>query len=354
MKLNKSQGDLLKRVIERWEADGTIDVSTADRLKGSYTVRSFEWKELAKYSFWIAIVCGVIAVVSVLADHLIMDLLERLFLSSYSLASGVFAMGAALVYYWGWRRRKRMPYKVFSNETILFLGVLLTAVSVGYLGAALDNGSGHFSLLFLLAAVIYAVLGFYFSSVQVWVFALLSLGAWYGAETGYLSDWGNHFLGLNYPQRYVAFGGLLVACRFLLAGKKWFTTFDYSTYVVGMLYLFISLWFLSIFGNSESWIRWYSMKQVELWAWNLLILFGSVVAIFVGLKRDDAVARGFGITFFLLGIYTLYFSLLWDVMHAGLFFFILAVSFWLLGRKAEKVWNLEFLRDPKKLNDDMN
>ncbi|MFR7809238.1 MAG: DUF2157 domain-containing protein [Butyricimonas faecihominis] len=320
MKLNKSQGDLLKRVIERWEADGTIDVSTADRLKGSYTVRSFEWKELAKYSFWIAIVCGVIAVVLVLADHLIMDLLERLFLSSYSLASGVFAVGAVLVYYWGGRRRKRMPYKVFSNETILFLGVLLTAVSVGYLGAAMDNGSGHFSLLFLLAAVIYARLGFYFSSVQVWVFALLSLGAWYGAETGYLSDWGNHFLGLNYPQRYVAFGGLLVACRFLLAGKKWFTTFDYSTYVVGMLYLFISLWFLSIFGNSESWIRWYSTKQVELWAWNLLILFGSVVAIFVGLKRDDAVARGFGITFSVGYLHVVFLPAV-DVMHAGLFFY---------------------------------
>ena len=46
MKLNKSQGDLLKRVIERWEADGTIDVSTADRLKGSYTVNSYEGEEL--------------------------------------------------------------------------------------------------------------------------------------------------------------------------------------------------------------------------------------------------------------------------------------------------------------------
>ena len=138
MKLNKSLGDLLKRVIERWEADGTIDVSTADRLKGSYTVRSFEWKELAKYSFWIAIVCGVIAVVSVLADHLIMDLLERLFLSSYSLASGVFAVGAALVYYWGWRRRKRMPYKVFSNETILFFG----RVADGRLGRLLGGGYG--------------------------------------------------------------------------------------------------------------------------------------------------------------------------------------------------------------------
>ena len=72
MKLNKSQGDLLKRVIEQWEAEGTIDMGMADRLKESYTVRSFEWKELAKYSFWIAIICGVIAVVSVLADHLIM------------------------------------------------------------------------------------------------------------------------------------------------------------------------------------------------------------------------------------------------------------------------------------------
>ena len=78
------------------------------------------------------------------------------------------------------------------------------------------------------------------------------------------------------------------------------------------------------------------------------------MAIFIGLKRDDAVARGLGITFFLLGIYTLYFSLLWDVIHAGLFFFILAVSFWLLGRKAERIWHLEFLRDPKKPNDDMN
>lgn len=353
MKLNKSQGDFLERVIGRWEAEGCLDKETAERLKTTYTVRPFEWKELARYSFWIAIACGVIAVISVLADHLIMDILEKLFLSSYMLASGVFAVLAVLVYYWGWKRRQKMPYKVFSNETILFLGVILTAVSVGYLGAALDNGSGHFSLLFLLAAVIYAFLGFYFSSVQVWVFALLSLGAWYGAETGYLTDWGSHFWGMNYPQRYVAFGAVLLGCRFLLSKRKWFVPLDHSTYVVGMLYLFISLWILSVFGNSESWIRWYSTKQVELWYWNLLILFASVIAVYIGLKRDDCVARGFGITFFLLGIYTLYFSLLWDVMHVGLFFFILAVSFWLLGRKAEKVWNLEFLRDSKKTNEDI-
>mgnify|MGYP000044808503 CR=1 FL=1 len=355
MKLNKTQGDFLRGVIERWEAEEIITTDTANRLKTSYTVRPFEWKELAKYSFWIAVVCGVIAVGSVLADHFIMNFLEKLFLSSYGLASGVFAVLAALTYYWGWKRRQRLPYKIFSNETILFIGVVFTAVSIGYLGAAIDNGSGHFSLLLLLAALVYGFLGLRFSSSMVWVFALLSLGGWFGAETGYLTDWGHYFLGMNYPTRFAAFGAAILLCRFAVCGKRWFTDVDHATYVVGMLYLFISLWLLSIFGDTYSFARWYSMRQIELWYWNGLTLVVSAITAYIGLRRDDAVARGFGISFFLLGIYTLYFTLLWDVMHVALFFFVLAVSFWLLGRKAEKIWSLEFFaRDARKVKEDMN
>ena len=36
MKLNKSQGDLLKRVIERWEADGTITLDWTPENAESY------------------------------------------------------------------------------------------------------------------------------------------------------------------------------------------------------------------------------------------------------------------------------------------------------------------------------
>lgn len=355
MKLNKTQGNFLRGVIERWEAEGIVTTDTANRLKTSYTVRSFEWKELAKYSFWIAIVCAVVAVGSVLADRLIMGFLEKLFLSSYGLASGVFALLAALTYYWGWRRRQRLPYKIFSNETILFLGVVLTAVSIGYLGAAIDTGSGHYSLLLLLATFVYGFLGLRFSSSMVWVFALLSLGGWFGAETGYLTDWGRYFLGMNYPVRFAVFGAAILLCRFLLRGKRWFAEVNDVTYVVGMLYFFIALWLLSVFGDSGSLSIWYSTRQIELWYWNTLILVASAATAYVGLRWDDAVARGFGISFFLLGIYTLYFSLLWDVMHVALFFFILAVSFWLLGRKAEKIWSLElFARDGHKIEKDTN
>jgi hypothetical protein len=38
-------------------------------------------------------------------------------------------------------------------------GVLATAVAVGYFGKVIDNGSGHFSMLFLLSTLIYAGLG---------------------------------------------------------------------------------------------------------------------------------------------------------------------------------------------------
>lgn len=355
MKVNKTQGEFLRRVIDRWETAGTIGPDTARQLRSSYEIRAFDWKELAKYSFWIAVICGVVALGAVLADNIIMQILERLFLSSYSLASALFAGFATVTYYWGWRRRRRLPYKIFSNETILFLGVLFTAVSIGFLGAAIDNGSGHFSLLLLLAALVYGILGIRFASPMIWVFALLSLGAWYGAETGYLTNWGHYFLGMNYPARYVAFGAVLLVGRYLLKDRRWFADMNRVTYIVGMLYFFIAVWLLSIFGDTHGWARWYATKQTDLWYWNGLTLAAALLSAYIGLRRDDPVARGFGITSFLLGIYTLYFTLLWDVMHVALFFFLLAVSFWLLGRKAEKVWNLEFFgRDPRKVEEDIN
>ncbi len=50
----------------------------------------------------------------------------------------------------------------------------------------------------------------------VWIFALLSLGSWFGAETGYVSGWGAYYLGMNYPMRFVLFGIVLLAASTIL------------------------------------------------------------------------------------------------------------------------------------------
>jgi hypothetical protein len=52
------------------------------------------------------------------------------------------------------------------------------------------------------------------NSRLIWLFALVSLGSWFGTETGYPNQLGLYFLGMNYPLRFVLFGLLLVgACH---------------------------------------------------------------------------------------------------------------------------------------------
>jgi hypothetical protein len=350
MKLNKKQGYFLKDIIEQWETEETISKETADTLKNSYEMRSFDFKKLAMYSFWVAIVCGITAFGSIVADQFLIDLIEEIFSSSYTALCIAFALLAALVYFAGLRRMRSKPEKIFSNEAIIFVGVLLTAVSIGYLGQALDTGSGHFSILFLLAAVIYLSLSLWFPSKLVYLCSLLTLGFWFGAETGYMSNWASHFFNMNYPMRFVLFGAFLVGISFLLKQSNKLQMFHHTTYLIGLLYLFISLWLLSIFGNYGSMESWNKVKQIELFHWGIIFALVAMAAIYYGLKQDDYTSRSFGITFLFINLYTMFFEFFWEGTHKALFFIILAASFWFVGQKAEKIWNLEFLQKNKNLD----
>ena len=348
MKLNKKQGKFLNNIIEQWKVDKTISADTADTLKNSFSIRPFDYKKLAKYSFWIAIICTVIAFGTIIADEILVDLIEKIFTSSYIVLCLLFAVLAAAVYYIGLKRRKTKPQKIFSNETIIFIGVLLTAVSIVYLGNALDTGSGHFSILFLLSTILYAGLALWFPSKLVWLFSLISFGCWFGAETGYISGWGAYFLGMNYPLRFVLFGIILVGVSFLFKKSSKLSEFCKPTYIMGLLHLFIALWLLSIFGNYGDMNSWYEVKQIELLHWGIIFALVAIGAIYYGLKQDDYVSRSFGLTFLFINLYTKFFEYFWDSLHKALFFILLAISFWLIGRRAEKIWNLEFLKKNKQ------
>ena len=345
MKLNKKQGEFLTQTIDQWLKDSVISTEEAERLKGSYAIRPFDWKQLAKYSFWVAIACGVIAFGSLVADDLLLELVEKFFSSSDIAVSVVLGLIATGVYAWGMARRKAKPEQVFSNEALLFVGVFFTAASIAYLGKALDTGSGNYSLLLLFSTIVYGFLGLWFPSVMVWVFALLSLGSWFGTSTGYFTDWDPYFLGMNYFMRFVLFGGLLIGASFLMRRLAPLKDFSPSTYVAGLLYFFIAFWLLSIFGNHDSLGSWSKARQLELLPWGILFGLAAVAAIVYGLKQDDETSRHFGITFLFINLYTRFFEFFWDFTHKAIFFSILAFSFWLLGRKAESIWNLEFLQN---------
>ena len=344
MRINKRRAGFLGDIIQYWEDGAVISPDKADELRSSFEVTSFDWKRLAKYSFWISIACIIIAVSSILMDQVLMAFLKRIFNAPDIVKCLLLAVLSAVFFYLGLRRRSKHPDNILSNEAIFFLGILAVAGSIAFLGKAVDTGTGHFSLLILLATVVYGVLGVLFPSKLTWLFSILSLGGWFGTETGYTSGWGEYFLGMNYPLRFVLFGAALLGMSHLFKGKSRMREFFKSTYIMGLLYLFIALWILSIFGNYGDMHSWYRARQIELYYWSLLFGAAAIGCILFGLKYDDAPARGFGITFLFIKLYTRYFEYFWNATHKAIFFAILAVSFWLLGTKAEAIWNMKLIK----------
>ncbi|MEO8887436.1 MAG: DUF2157 domain-containing protein [Mucilaginibacter sp.] len=341
LQVDKQESDFLDTTISHWEKDGTIDEQQAEVLRNSYQVKGFDWMRLAKYSFWIALICGGASFAFLIVNDVVVNWLKHLYYTPDIIISIASAAMAAFLFYWGRRRERLNPEKVFSNEAVIFTGVLFTACCIAYLGKTLDNGSGHYSLLFLLSVFVYGFLAWRMDSRLIWLFALVSLGSWFGTETGYQTRWSDYFLGMNYPLRFVLFGIVLVSAGFILRGRKWFVFFWEQTYVVGLLYLFLSLWLLSIFGNYGNVDKWWQIKQISLFYWGIISAVVAGGCMVYGLKTNDTIAREFGITFLIIFLYTKYFEYFWDHTSKTLFFAILAASFWLIGRKAEKIWNLK-------------
>lgn len=348
--LPRKRHRIVMQTIERWQDSCIIDDQTAARLTDSIAVSSFDWQRAARYSFLIAIVCLVIAASAILADEALMKLLRRIIDAPAIMKCALCAIVSAGIFRYGLFLRNRYPHRVNGTEAIFFLGVMALATAVLFLGIAIDTDSGHFSLLFLLATVLYALLGLWLPSKLVWVFGLLSAAAWMGAETGYLSGWGAYYLGMNYPLRFVIFGAALTVLG--TAGHHASVPADTSTFrarlfwlspqtkVIGLLSLFIALWLMSIFGNYGDITQWYDVEQYRLLHWSLIFGATALAAIWYGLKRDDGVLRGFGLTFLFINLYTRYFEYFWNSTHKAIFFAVLALSFWYVGRRAETIWHV--------------
>ena len=340
MKLPRKKAAFLRETIQEWKQAGLLAEPQAEQLLQSIAVQTFDWRRLAKYAFWMALASFFISVTAALAEEWLAELLKRIFDAPAAVKSIGFAAVAAWLYWRGLQQRALHPAMRYRNEAIMFLGVASTAGSIHQLGVALDTGSGHFSLLLLLSFLVYAALGLWFESNLIWVFALVSLGSWMGTETGYVSGWGAYYLGMNYPLRFLLFGGILTGAALSLENHPIGQRFFRSTLTMGLLYLFIALWLLSIFGNYGDMHAWERAKQIELFHWSLLFGLVACGAIYHGLRCDNSITKGFGLTFLFINLYTRFFEYFWEPLHKAIVFALLGLSFWYLGTKAEKIWNL--------------
>ena len=321
IEISKRRYAAVTEMIERWEREGVVDAETARRLRGSVSPLPFDWRRAARWLLILALCCFAVGIAALLQTEWLVALIRRIFGSAPAVKSVFFAALAAVFYAAAYRRRLRRPERVFTNEALLMLGVLSTASSIAWLGAALGSESRHFSLLLALAAGVYAVIAVAMNSALVWIFALF-------------------WLGMNYPARFVLYGGALVAAQYFMARSPRFAGFRRPTLSTGLLFLFVSLWMMSIFGN-DGLVNgeWRAAGRAELFLWCALFAAAAGVSLWLGIRRDDMMLRGYGAVFLAINVYTRFFENFWNAMNKGLFFLILGASLWLLGSKAERIWN---------------
>ncbi|WP_062264257.1 hypothetical protein [Endozoicomonas arenosclerae] len=339
MKVNGKQYRFLKDSLESWSRDGLLEEGKKADLLESLEVHSFQWRMVAQYAFWAALSSLLLSLLAIVMDEALLEWLEHLFTLQDGTRSLVLAGLAIGIYCAGGWFKSRQAHGVFSQELIFFLGAAATAASIYYLGQAVDTGSGHYALLLLLAAVVYFIVAVIMGSLLLWVLGLLVLACWFFAETAYWAGGEDQmFLGMSYPLRFLFYSLATLLLGYGLIFTERTKTFFESTQFISLMMLFVCLWVLSMVGNYDYQLESYETSQAELWFWRLMMVIASCLALFLGFRRDDSVLRVAGVCFLLINLYTRFFEYGWDEMHKALFYALLAISFWLLGRYSERIW----------------
>ena len=338
MQLNKKNARIVNETLTELKNNDIIDTNIFEKITDAITITKFDFKKLAKWCFIFAII-SFIASLSGLVE--VMIKFCKLFNNPVGrIFASVFLMISA--YYVGF---KKVPSKrIFLKEFVVFLGVAFTSWYVIEVGIAFDTGSGRYSILFLFATIIYLSVAFFAKSNLVLIFGILSFGSWLGAETAYFGR-GSYGFYMEQPLFFLPLACILIFSAFYTKYKGKFEYFFKTVLSLGLLYLFISLWILSIFGYDDLIpfnliIEDKTTRLINLSFWSLLFISSCFASIYMGFKEDIYILRGYGITFAFIFFYTKMFEWFWNDLHTSIFFLILAGTLVLIAMKAEKMWLL--------------
>jgi uncharacterized membrane protein len=352
--LPKQQVKFLSSMIDGWRDQGIVNTATADLLSASYTAAQFNWRRLSGMAIIASVSCFFVAVGSVLFDEVIIQSIKQLFGDFETALFVLFSVSAVVFYVAGFSCRHFRPTNRFTNEGFLALGVLGTAAALFSMGNTVEFGSVEASYLLMIGSSIYIVLGLVGRSELIWVFALIAASIYFGIETHTRAGEDGLIMGLGYPARFALYGTFLVVLSLTFPKKPNGDDLSTVTFPLGLAILFVSLWLMSMFGNSGELVNFFGTQQTAHLQWTGLLAFIAVVAIWWGLRFDNEVAHVQGIFFLLLNIYTRYFEFFWDSANKAIFFAVLGASLWIIGIKAQRIWNMGRTKTAAEVIEDGN
>jgi hypothetical protein len=336
MEVDKKEAAVISNAIQFWQDSGKVSPELADDLRNSYQLRDSNVDTITWYAFISAVSCGLLAFGALVIDEKWIELLRNKWGFSETVVGIGFSLVAVVFVILAKRRKLRHPTARASNETYTITIILSVAISIAYWTRSFAYFEGNYARPLLIAAVVYFVSAAYLSSQLLWTVMLLTVAGWWGAQTYFWTGGAYRFAGMNYPLNMTLFGLVIWAFSWVVEKIEGLKTFSTVTYSIGLFLFLLAAWTLSIFGNYDDLDRWTAIRQGTLWYWSVGYTIVLAALITYAFKTKNDALRDMGLVFFLLNIYTRYFEYFWDRTNKGIFFAILAVSFWFVGKKAEQ------------------
>ncbi len=340
MKLSRKQYTLLLRQLKLWQQKELLSKEQSEKLESTLERKEIDWKKVAQNMLGLAVFFMVIAFLHLVADEWVLKLLtdffsmsDRFFMVFLLILMVIFAVSASYVQ----KLSKPFNGKVFE-EALLLMSVLSGAGMFYYLSSVFQLSSGTQVLLVLIASMGTLWLGRRFSSLVIWLLGCVGFSVWFGLETVYLSDWKPSFFGINLPVRYFILSVAALLFVGYLRKRKLLRWLGDITQHYFLLLMWFSLWLVALFGNFSSWTSWEKASPFMLLPGGILMAVTAFLFWWSGRRKGNFTWVWMGSIALLVDAYTQYFLFLWDLLPAALFFFLLALSFLILGRKAEVIW----------------
>lgn len=306
--------DLLTREAIDWHQQGLINQSLLDALLPRYETHG---RFLAALLKWLGLFALFQLGLAVLA-----------FIAMMTESAGVAALLLALVgaglWFWGVQMatdpQQRHPFTgavlVTASLAAAFGTVLLLYLAVGG-----DSEDRAIPVLMLLTGLLAGLTAYRYHLRWPLLLALLlffhGLGAWhaYGGHGAYFAHIQDERLMAVIALAAISLG-LWHERRLEIGPLRRCAGFGALYLIFGLLYLNLSLWFLTLFGRPLHWV--------------LLFTAAGVAQIIVGARLHDARFTGFGIVFLAINLYTRFFEHFWERLSLGSLFLIggaLAMAF---------------------------
>ena len=307
--MNSAFKGKMAQEISDWENTGLIGRDLAELLHRRYDPRPFSGALFLKWLGLFAIFMLALSflgfVGTILANFSpLFSTLCLMVVSGY-----VLYFGARLAS----DKQQKHPFTGQALLTIGLVGFYASLTSIYMISSDRPYGDVHAWLL-LIAGVAALLTAYYFRLRWPLLIGLLMLFHGVGSFSGYWGR-GSYFLYIH-DERVMAAAALLATIlgvwhesRLEVGRFRHCIGFGHMYIIFGLLYLNLSLWFLSI-----------EFYKTASFVWVLIFTAVCIAQIVAGARLKDARFTGFGIVFLSIDLYTRLYEYFWDELSKALFF----------------------------------